>query len=317
MVGYKNEIPNPQWPEGAKIAISFVLNVEEGAEYTVRNGDSHAERNLNEYGTDTEPYAPAGRINPNMESQYDYGSRAGIWRIYEAFKDYKMPLTIYGVAYSVNKVPRMAEVAHAEGWEMGSHGCRWIEHYDLEPEKEKELIREGVKIFQSLSPEGKAPVGCYYGRPSPQTRALVADVYREEGLPNLTWQSDDYSDDVPFWTPYPGGAKDEGLLILPYSYDNNDFKFSRGSGWTSASAFSTYLINAFDQLYEEGEAGSPKMMTIGLHCRVIGKPGRFPALTKFMDHIAAKAPGSVWVATREQIANHWAKQFPYNPEAKY
>ncbi|OCF32488.1 hypothetical protein I316_05916 [Kwoniella heveanensis BCC8398] len=317
MVGYKNQVPNPEWPGGAKVAVSFVLNIEEGAEYTIRNGDNRAEMYLNEYGIDAETYPHVDRININMESQYDYGSRAGVWRIFEAFKEHNMPLTIYGVAYSLCKVPRLAEVIHEQGWEMGSHGCRWIEHYNLPADVEKEQIREGVKLFQGMSPKGAAPVGWYLGRPSPRTRGLIAEVYREEGLPSLTWQSDDYSDDVPFWIPYPGGTKDQGLLILPYSYDNNDFKFSRGGGWTSSRAFNEYLTDAFDQLYEEGEAGSPKMMTIGLHCRVIGKPGRFPALTKFMEHIASKPKGSVWVATREQIANHWAEKYPYDYTKEY
>ncbi|EIN04449.1 chitin deacetylase [Punctularia strigosozonata HHB-11173 SS5] len=307
-VGYGRNPPDAQWPNGARIAVSFVLNYEEGGEYNPLNGDARTEANLNERFGAT-PLKDGSRDWP-MESQYEYGSRAGVWRIMNLFDKHDMKITIYAVGRALDVNPPAGPEFEKHGHELAMHGYRWIDHPDLEndPEAEKALIRAGIASIQRNSVSGKPPGGWYLGRPSTRSRALIAQVHKEQGIP-LHWQSDSYADDLPYWIPYPGGERHEGLLMIPYTYDNNDFKFTQPPGFTSASGFEEYLKNAFDTLYEEGG----KMMSIGLHCRVIGKPGRFPALKHFVEYISKK-PG-VWVATRSEIAKHWAEKFPYDPEA--
>ncbi|KDQ57990.1 carbohydrate esterase family 4 protein [Jaapia argillacea MUCL 33604] len=306
-VGYGRNPPNAEWPNGARIAVSFVLNYEEGGEYGPLNGDNRTEANLNErFGA-----VPirGGRRDVPMESQFEYGSRAGVWRIMNLFDKHNMKITIYAVGRALEVNPPAGPEFEMHGHELAMHGYRWIEYGEFEgdEEAEKALIRKGIEAVQKSSPSGRPPTGWYIGRPSSKTRALIAQVHKEMDLP-LLWQSDSYSDDLPYWIPYPGGRKSEGLLMIPYSYDNNDFKFSTPPGWTSAKGFEEHLINAFDTLYEEGG----KMMSIGLHCRVIGKPGRFPALKNFVEYISKKQ--GVWIATRTEIAKHWIDKFPYKPE---
>ncbi|KZT30309.1 carbohydrate esterase family 4 protein [Neolentinus lepideus HHB14362 ss-1] len=305
--GYGRNPPNAEWPNGARIAVSFVLNYEEGGEYTPLNGDSRTESILGEkFGT--VPMSN-GQRDWTMESQFEYGSRAGVWRIMNLFDKHDMKITIYAVGRALEVNPIAAPEFEKHGHELAMHGYRWIEHTDYEgnEEAEKQLVRRGIEAIQKCAPSGKPPAGWYLGRPSTKSRSLIAQVHKEMGIP-LKWQSDSYADDLPYWIPYPGGAKSEGLLMIPYSYDNNDFKFHTPPGWTSTDGFLQHLVNAFDTLYEEGG----KMMSIGLHCRIVGKPGRFPALKKFVEYISKKE--GVWVTTRSQIAEHWTKKFPYNPE---
>ncbi|EXJ96516.1 hypothetical protein A1O1_01642 [Capronia coronata CBS 617.96] len=295
-----------KWPGDAKIAVSFVINYEEGGERSVLNGDGVDEPNLRE--------APgAMRINErnyNGESEYEYGSRVGFWRLFKLFNDHKMKFTLYAVALAVEQQPEVAVRCVEEGHDVASHAYRWVDHHDWSIEKEKEYIRKGITSLKNLT--GYAPKGWYYGRPSPQSRSLIPQVYEEMGE-ELVWVSDTYADEVPYWIDLPmerNKPNPKGCLMLPYSYDCNDFKFhTANSGFRDSTAFFTHLKNAFDILYEDGQAGQPKTMTIGLHCRIIGRPGRFKALRDFVEYIEKKE--GVWVATRTEIAQSFREQFPY------
>ena len=266
-----------------------------------------AEQNLRE-----NPGGPP-RINErnlNVESEYEYGSRAGWWRLFRLFAEKKMKFTLYAVAQAVEKQPEVVKRCVDLGIDVASHAYRWIDYHDMSVEKEKDYIRKAITSLKSLS--GYAPRGWYYGRNSPHSRTLVPQVYEEMGE-TLEWASDTYADDVPYWVDLPleRDSKDpKGLLMVPYSYDCNDFKFHvLGSGFTDPTGFHDHLKNAFDVLYEEGEKGMPKMMTVGLHCRIIGRPGRFGALKKFVEYIEGKE--GVWVATRSEIAEAFKKEYPY------
>lgn len=277
----------------------------QGGERSVMTGDGVSETSLREY-----PAIP--RINErdySGESEYEYGSRSGWWRLFKLFNDYKMKFTLYAVGSAIEEQPEVVSRCVEEGHDIASHAYRWIDHSNLSVEAEKQHIRDGISALKRLT--GYAPKGWYYGRPSPQSRALIPLVYEEMGE-ELLWASDCYADDVPYWTDLPherNSANPKGCLMVPYSYDCNDFKFLNANGFRSAAAFNEHLTNAFDVLYEEGEDGSPKMMTIGLHCRVIGRPGRFKALQDFVKYISAK--DGVWVATRTEIAEAFREQFPY------
>lgn len=248
----------------------------------------------------------------NAESEYEYGSRVGFWRLFKMFNHHKMKFTLYAVAQAVEKQPEVATRCVEEGHEVASHAYRWVPHHDWSIEKEKEYIRKGITSLKKVA--GYAPKGWYYGRPSPHSRTLVPQVYEEMGE-ELVWASDTYADDVPYWIDLPLEKEKEnkkGCLMVPYSYDCNDFKFHvTGSGFRDPNGFLTHLKNAFDVLYEEGEADEPKMMTIGLHCRIIGRPGRYKALREFVEYIEKKE--DVWVATRTEIAGAFRTQFPYKP----
>ncbi|KAF2815269.1 polysaccharide deacetylase [Mytilinidion resinicola] len=306
--GYGEAGLDPKWPNKAKIAVSFVINYEEGGERSVMSGDGMAEQNLREN--------PAGppRINErnlNVESEYEYGSRAGFWRMFRMFNEYGMKFTLYAVAQAVEKQPEVARRCVEMGHDVASHAYRWIEYHDFSIEKEKEYIRKGIESLKALT--GYAPRGWYYGCNSPHSRTLVPEVYEELGE-ELVWASDTYADDVPYWIDLPTEASksDEeakGCLMVPYSYDCNDFKFHViGSGFADPDGFFAHLKNAFDVLYEEGEKGMPKRMTVGLHCRIAGRPGRFGALKQFVDYLNKKG---VWVATRTEIAEAFKKEYPY------
>lgn len=295
-----------QWPNNAKIAVSFVINYEEGGERSVLEGDGISEPNLRENSM-----APAfiNERNYNTESEYEYGSRAGWWRLFRLFNKYKMKFTLYAVATAVEKQPEAVKRCVEEGHDIASHAYRWTDHHNFSIEQEKDHIRKCITSLKSLS--GYAPRGWYYGRPSPHSRSLIPEVYEEMGE-KLIWASDTYADDVPYWVDLPkerGSPNPKGCLMVPYSFDNNDFKFLTASGFRDPKAFYEHIKNAFDVLYEEGEEGMPKMMTIGLHCRIIGKPGRFKALADFVDYISKKE--GVWVATRTEIAESFREQFPY------
>lgn len=269
-------------------------------------GDGVSEISLREY--------PAQhKINErdySGESEFEYGSRRGWWRIFKLFNDHKMKFTLYAVGSAVEEQPEVVTRCVEEGHDVASHAYRWIDHGNLSVEAEKQHIRDGISALKNLT--GYAPKGWYYGRPSPQSRALIPLIYEEMGE-ELLWASDTYADDIPYWTDLPQERDSEtpkGCLMVPYSYDCNDFKFhTQGTGFRSPGGFYEHIKNAFDVLYEEGEDGSPKMMTIGLHCRIIGRPGRFKALQDFVKYIAAK--DGVWVATRTEIAQSFRDQFPY------
>ncbi|KZO95454.1 carbohydrate esterase family 4 protein [Calocera viscosa TUFC12733] len=313
LVGYGGTTPDPQWPGGAKIAISLVLNYEEGSESTPVNGDGATEVLGSELGPGVQPFDD-GQRDVNMESLYEYGSRAGVWRILRLFDQYQVKCTSYAVGQAMLLNPAVGAALQAAGHEAASHGWRWIDRSAWTFEEEKAFAKKAIRAIKQTA--GKEPRGWYYGnvsaRSGQRARALIAEVYREEGL-ELKYYSDSYSDDLPYWVPMPGGAATEGLLIIPYTLDNNDYREARYNGFQSPTAFADYLIGAFDELYAEGVAGAPKMMSIGLHCRLVGRPGRIGGLRKFLEH--AKSKEGVWFATREEIADHWKARFPYKPVA--
>ncbi|RDW65263.1 glycoside hydrolase beta [Coleophoma crateriformis] len=305
-IGFGRKSHNPQWPNGAKIAVSFVINYEEGSERSVTNGDEQSENRLWEQ---SDKPAQKGERSLNVESDYDYGSRVGVWRLLNCFEKFGMPVTVYAIGQALEKNPEAAEAFTKNGHEIASHGYRWVNYQGMTVELEKEYIRRQLESVKKST--GSYPVGWYYGALSPYSKALIHEVYTEMGIP-LLYESDTYSDDLPFWTDVPAekDATDaKGMLMVPYSYDCNDVKFHAPSGVSTASDFEEYLRTAFDVLYAEGEEGMPKMMTVGLHCRISGKAGRFAAVRNFVQYISSKP--DVWVTTRKDIALHYREKFPY------
>lgn len=278
----------------------------QGGEETVLNGDAHSENRLWE--------APGGPPRQqeravNIESEYDYGSRSGVWRLIRLFNKHDYKYTLYAVGKALEDNPAVATSSVKNGHDVASHAYRWIDYADMPPEKEKAYIKKEIETIDKLC--GTPPKGWYYGRLSARSQALVHETFKEMGVP-LLWDSDSYADDLPYWVDVPAEKNDpnpQGMLMIPYSYDCNDYKFNVPTGFGSPTHFYDHVKNAFDTLYEEGEEGSPKMMTIALHCRCIGKPGRFMALKRIVDYIASKE--NVWVATRTQIAEHFREKFPY------
>nr|WP_298376764.1 allantoinase PuuE [uncultured Halomonas sp.] len=296
LIGYGNKPPHANWPGQAKIAVQFVLNYEEGGENNVLHGDSGSEQFLSEI-IGAEAY-PARHLS--MESIYEYGSRAGVWRILKEFERRGLPLTVFGVAMALERNPDVAQAFKELGHEIACHGYRWI-HYQNTPEDiEREHMQKAIEIFQKLY--GEKPLGWYTGRDSPNTRRLVLD----EG--SFLYDSDYYGDDLPFWTKEKNSqGETQPHLVVPYTLDSNDMRFASPQGFNTGEQFFTYLRDAFDVLYVEGEE-APKMLSIGLHCRLIGRPGRFRGLQRFLDHI--EAHDRVWVTRRIDIAQHWAKHHP-------
>ncbi|MFG0884849.1 allantoinase PuuE [Vibrio sp. CJQ_6] len=298
-IGYgRDNVPDANWPGGAKIALQFVLNYEEGGENCVLHGDPHAETFLSEIAG-AEPF-PARHMS--MESLYEYGSRAGVWRILNEFKKRELPLTIFSIATALQRNSEVTQAFIEDGHEIACHGLKWIHYQNMPIEQERQHMHQALELIESLT--GKRPIGWYTGRDSPNTRELVAE---QDGL---LYDSDYYGDDLPFWTQvpdnkHPGSTRPH--LIVPYTLDTNDMRFSSPYGFSHGEEFFQYLKENFDCLYAEG-AEKPKMMSIGLHCRVIGKPSRFMALKKFLDYVAQHE--GVWVATREQIARHWIAHHP-------
>ncbi|WP_420338563.1 allantoinase PuuE [Roseibium sp.] len=291
--GYGPTPPNANWPNGAKIAVQFVLNYEEGGENCILHGDPASEAFLSDIpGAAQWP----GQRHWNMESMYEYGARAGFWRIHRLFTGADIPLTIYGVATALARNPEQVAAMKSAGWEIASHGLKWIEHKDMDPETERAAIAEATRLHTEVT--GESPHGWYTGRCSENTVRLVA----EEG--GFDYISDTYDDDLPYWLEISGRQQ----LIIPYTLEANDMRFSVSPGWSSGEDFFEYLKNAFDVLYAEGEAGAPKMMSIGLHCRLIGRPGKIAALKKFIDYIQSHT--DVWCPRRIEIAEHWAKHHP-------
>jgi putative urate catabolism protein len=287
--GYGANPPDPQWPNGAKVALSFVLNYEEGGENTVLNGDAGSEIYLNEVPGGT---PVLGERNRSMESQFDYGARAGAWRVMRLFQQRGMKFTVYGVGRALELNPEIARAFVGQGHEVASHAWRWIDYHNVPEAVEREEIARCYDTIKALT--GKAPVGWYTGRFSPNTRRLVA----EHG--GFLYDCDAYDDDLPYYVDVAGKPR----LIIPYTLDANDMKFGVPPGFTAPGGFEQYLTDALTILRQEGG----RMLSVGLHARIVGRPGRAMALARFLDHVAS-CP-DVWVATREEIARHWMKVHP-------
>jgi allantoinase len=292
MIGYGANPPDPRWPGGAKIAVQFVLNYEEGAENNVLHGDAGSETFLSEViGAQSFP-----NRHMSLESLYEYGSRAGLWRVLRVFDRRALPLTVFGVAVALARNPEAVAAFAARGDEIACHGLRWLSYQLVEPAVERQHLAEAVTLMTTLT--GAAPLGWYTGRDSPQTRSLVV----EHG--GFLYDSDSYADDLPYWTHVDG----KHHLVVPYALDTNDMKFVSTSGFPSGTDFFTYLRDAFDVLYAEGAAGAPKMLSVGLHCRLVGRPARIAALERFLDHV--QSHDKVWITRRVDIARHWIEHFP-------
>ncbi len=291
LAGYGPNPPHPKWPGGARIAVNFCINYEEGGEMSVVNGDPRSEARI----SDLTVQARHGARDLNMESSYEFGSRVGFWRLMRAFQDRGLPATVnlVGLAGALN--PYALDAIAESGFDIHSHGWRWIDHHDLPIEVERQHIRWCVE--QAMTLTGKHPLGYYAGLPSPNTRRLIAED-RE-----FLYDSDCYSDELPFWSNDYGRP----LLILPYSLDTNDSRFSRAEGYQLAEEFERYVKESFDQLYLEGES-RPKMLTVGLHARLLGRPGRIGALHRLLDYMMGRE--RVWICRREEIALHWRERFP-------
>lgn len=293
MIGYGANPPDPQWPGGARIAVQFVLNYEEGGENNVLHGDAASEAFLSEIvGAAAWP----GQRHRNMESIYEYGSRAGFWRLHRLFTDAGVPVTVYGVASALARSPEQLAAMQGAEWEIASHGLKWVEYKDASEAAERADLTEAVRLHAEVT--GQRPLGWYTGRCSENTMRLVA----EEG--GFDYVSDSYADDLPYWVRLSG--RDQ--LVVPYTMDANDMRFATPQGFNSGDQFETYLRDTFDALYAEGKDGTPRMMSIGLHCRLIGRPGRIRALDRFLKY--AQKKNRVWFARRIDIARHWARVHP-------
>ena len=293
MVGYGAHPPHSQWPGDARIAVQFVVNYEEGGENNILHGDEASEAFLSEIvGAD----ARKGVRHMNMESIYEYGSRAGFWRLHRMFTDRAMPVTVFGVATALEKNPEAVEAMKQAGWEIASHGLKWIEHQYMSIERERLQMEEAMRLHEAAT--GERPLGWYTGRTSENSRELTAEIG------GFLYNADSYADELPYWETTAHGPQ----LIVPYTLDANDMRFATNQGFNSGDQFYAYLRDSFDVLYAEGEA-APKMMSVGLHCRLVGRPGRAAALARFLDYV--QSHDAVWVATRADIARHWRERFPY------
>jgi len=293
MIGYGPRQPDAQWPGGAKVAISLVLNYEEGGENCILHGDAASEAFLSDIpGAAQWP----GQRHWNMESIYEYGARAGFWRLHSLFTEKDIPVTIYGVATALARSPEQVAAMKLAGWEIASHGLKWVEHKDMPEEEERAQIAEAVRLHTEVV--GERPRGWYTGRCSLNTVRLTA----EEG--GFDWISDTYDDDLPYWLE----LEDRDQLVIPYTLEANDMRFATAPGYTTGEQFYQYLKDAFDELYREGQAGRAKMMSVGLHCRLIGRPGKIAGLRRFLDY--AQSHEGVWLPRRIDIARHWAEHHP-------
>ena len=288
MIGYGATPPEANWPGGARLALSFVINYEEGGENSILHGDRASETFLSEI-IGAKAYEAR---HMSMESMYEYGSRAGFWRLHRLFQRYKLPVTVYGIAMAMERNPDVVSAMLEADWEIASHGYRWIDYQFVPEETEREHMAKAIEIHERLT--GSKPLGWYTGRDSPNTRNLVLEHE------HFIYDSDSYADDLPYWHQHSGGHH----LIIPYTLDNNDMRFAAPQGFNSGEQFYTYLKDSFDTLYEEGG----KMMNVGLHCRVVGKPGRAASLARFLEYVSTKP--NVWVARRSDIANHWHLHHP-------
>ena len=299
MIGYGRIPPQANWPGNARIAVQFVLNYEEGAESSVLHGDAHSETFLSDI---IGAQAFTDR-HMSMESLYEYGSRAGVWRILAEFKRRAMPLTVFGVSHALLRNPDVVQAFIEQDHEIACHGLRWLSYQNIEQTVEREHMLEAIRLQTQIT--GTRPLGWYTGRDSPSTRQLLVEAGGFE------YDSDYYGDDLPFWTQVTRDGKAHPHLVVPYTLDNNDMRFATAQGFNTGEHFFNYLRDAFDVLYAEG-ADTPKMMSVGLHCRIIGRPGRFRGLQRFLDHI--ESHDRVWVSRRIDIARHWTKHHPWAPE---
>jgi len=294
MNGYGAQPPKANWPGGAHVAVQFVLNYEEGGENCILHGDAASEAFLVDV-LGSQPWP--GQRHANVESMYEYGARAGFWRLHRLFTEAKLPVTIYGVATALMRAPAQLAAMQQAGWEIASHGLKWVQHKDMSPEEERAQIAEAIRLHTIAT--GAPPRGWYTGRSSLNTLDLVS----ETGA--FAYVSDTYDDDLPYWRVHQGRPQ----LVIPYTLSANDMRFVTAPGFDTGEEYFTFLRDSFDCLYAEGQAGSPKMMSIGLHCRLVGQPGRYQGLKKFIDYI--KTFERVWVPTRLDIAEHWAREHPY------
>ena len=291
MIGYGSKKFKVEWPNKARLALQIVLNYEEGAESSILNGDKYSETFLSEIiGA-----KPIKGRHINMESLYEYGSRRGFWRLHRLFKEKKIPITIFGVGMALEKNPEVCKAIKEANYEVASHGWRWIDYQNIKKTIEKKHMALAIDKIKKIF--GKRPLGWYTGRCSPNTRDLVF----EEG--GFLYDSDSYGDDLPYWEV----RNKKKLLIIPYTLDNNDMRFSTNQGFNTGDDFFSYLKDSFDALYEEGKE-YPKMMSVGLHCRIIGRPGRIQSLKKFLNYVSKYK--KVWFCRRIDIAKHWIKNYP-------
>jgi putative urate catabolism protein len=290
LVGYGPKPPKAKWPGGARLALNFVLNYEEGGENAILHGDKASEAFLSEI---IGAQALTGVRHMSMESLYEYGSRVGVWRLLELFRRQRLPLTVFGVAMAMERHPAVVEAFLKDGHEIASHGWRWINYQDVPIEVEREHMRRAIAIQKKLT--GERPLGWYTGRTSPNTRKLVV----EDG--GFLYDADDYNDEIPFYDTRYGKPQ----LVVPYTLDANDMRFATAQGFNTGSDFFDYLKSTFDVLHAEGG----RMMSVGLHCRLVGRPGRFAALQKFVSYVKAKR--NVWITRRIDIARHWLKHHPH------
>ncbi len=292
MIGYGRRPPDPRWPGEARIAVQFVINYEEGGENCILHGDPASEAFLSEIvGARPIP----GMRHMNMESIYEYGARVGFWRLWRLFSRRELPVTVFGVAMAMARNPEAVAAMGEAGWEIASHGLRWIDYQRVDRETERAHLREAIRLHTELT--GARPLGWYTGRTSPHTLELVT----EEG--GFLYIADSYADDLPYWVK----VRDRHQLVVPYTLDANDMRFATVQGFNSGDQFFAYLRDTFDCLYAEG-VEAPKMMSVGLHCRLVGRPGRMRALERFLDHIAGF--DRVWICRRIDIARHWHRHHP-------
>jgi putative urate catabolism protein len=297
LVGYGRNSPDPKWPDEARVAVQFVINYEEGGESSILDGDPASENLLSEI-VGAQPWP--NQRNLNMESIYEYGSRAGFWRLFRLFTSLKVQATVYGVTLAMARNPEAVAAMKEAGWEIASHGYRWLEYKDFPEDLERKHIIEAVRLHTELT--GERPYGLYQGKPSDNTLRLVM----EEG--GFLYSSDSYADDLPYWVK---GLDDKPFLIIPYTLDTNDMRFATPQGFNSGDQFFSYLKDSFDTLYDEGKEGSPKMMSVGLHCRLVGRPGRIAALRRFIEYV--QKHDKVWIPRRIEIAHHWHQH--HQPDA--
>lgn len=293
LVGYGSRPPHPHWPEEARIAVSLVLNYEEGGEACVLNGDPHSESVLTDLGM-VEPLP--GARNMNIESLFEYGSRVGFREILRLLKSAGVPASVYAVGMALERNPAAAAEIAASGFEVACHGYRWIDYQFVPEDLERADMLRNVEVITRLT--GRRPVGWYTGRPSPNTRRLVVETG------GFLYDSDAYNDDLPYWTQVSG----QRHLVIPYSFDNNDSRLQRGGDFSTGDEFFTYCRDAFDWLYRSGCEGRPRMMSVGLHGRIIGRPGRIGALARLIEHMQRHE--GVWLCTRAAIAQHWRAHHP-------
>ena len=304
LAGYGRNVPHARWPNGARVALQLVLNYEEGSENNVLHGDAASETFLSEIIG-----APAfSNRHMSMESIYEYGSRAGYWRLMREFEQRKIPLTIFGVAMALRRAPEAVAAMIEAGHEIACHGLRWISYQMMDEATERAHMKEAVAIMREVT--GSAPQGWYTGRDSPNTRKLVV----EHG--GFVYDADSYADDLPYWTEVESNGKQHAHLVVPYTLETNDMRFAAMQGFNSGTQFFDYLKDAFDVLYREGDpAGlnAPKMLSVGLHCRIVGRPARFAALQRFLDYV--QSHDKVWICRRIDIAQHWRATHPFSKVA--